>query len=214
MVEFRFKLASICTMALLDAPVAGSDLLNPTITPTTDSCGRGFECVPPGTELSIKILANGFVPAILQTMRINQSVVGPTPLLICSAEFQTLTSMWPMFDPAQAALFVNINALGSPVTCDAAGWSLRLTDLDGGAVQAPVAFLNGSTLDPTLTATTPEGYAAFYNIDPSIGTVRVVATHAPLPDGHVCTWAGDAVEIEDAVKIQAAVVSLLFYDEQ
>jgi len=190
-VEVVWNLVDYCanmTPLAQGANVQISDYLDESVQPVVEDCGYVYACVPAGepvvflvqgpnyyTELSPSVLATGNfeIPS------------DPGMYLFCSELALGLESL-PDFNPdlavvAAQILPVNASDGGCGVV---SGWSLALTDVDGGALDAGLIFASGTGLAPG-TVTTSYGLAIFYNVDPTVQNVLLVGNNAgdDLSDG-------------------------------
>ncbi len=113
--------------------------------------------------------------------------------LICDAAVQSYEQQAPQYDPSKSSLYVLIYSLTGGAPCaipadgglakpDLSGWSVAVEAADGGALGAPIAYLDTSYNPQSATTTFSTGAAIAYDVDPSLGFVTVQATKAGVQD--------------------------------
>jgi hypothetical protein len=158
-------------------PVAGSV--------TTASDGTFVLCGAPNGPFTPVVTANGYV-----TMYYEEFQGGANSSLnfiegFETTDFAALSSFLPGgYNPNEGVILVTL----TPASCPTAGWSLALTDTDGGLVPSgsyQLGYLGAQGFPQSgLTATTTTGSAFLYNIDLSSG--NFFGVQATNPDAGTC----------------------------
>jgi hypothetical protein len=194
LVDFNFT----STSEPITCPIRLTNLINPSLSVSTDLCGYIRYCVTPGTEVSFQASVNGYIPMNFATLVVGQSTqIQPGIPMARSALQAQLPTFLPNANTSDAMVIVEVQPENPSPKSDAGvagqacankqGWALWLVDANGDFVDAGLAYLVNDTLDPTATGTDPTGFAFFYNVDPGLQTVQPRGARArdKLPDGGV-----------------------------
>ena len=197
LVEIIANLVDFTQQEDLTCPVSITDFNNEQFSSVPDDCGYVRLCVAPGTQLSMSLNVNGYLPLLFATIDAQASGQIPNlpgvPLLT-SGLLGLLVNGLPDYDPTAPIVLAsiyphNFQEAGAEPTGACAtrgGYTLWLVDQDGGTVDAGLCY--SSYTGTCLKETSAQGgFALFYNLDPSTGPVSVRADSAVDDDaGTVC----------------------------
>ena len=199
------------------APIVGATVqaLNADSVPVpgtvlTGADGTFVLCGPPGSAFTPFFAAPTYETTYFAELRADTNSHLPILEGISATDLTALGSFVPGgFQPSLGILFVHVNVSAS---CpEASGWSLALTEPDGGALADGgyvVAYLSTAGFpDATLAATSLEGVAFIYDIDLSTGNYFAVS--ASQPDAGACqpVLTGDGASLTGRVYVTVNAIS-------
>jgi hypothetical protein len=167
-----------------------------------------FVLCNPGTgPYTPYITAPGYETEYFGELQAGAHYVQEYTAMVSTSSLTALASFFPGgFDGAQGAIIATI---GHNAVCPSpTGWSVWLTDVDGGAIDGGyrVVYLGASQLpDPTATATTDQGIAVLYDID--LSATSYFGVGASNPDAGACPASAESGIFTGRLYVTANAVS-------
>ncbi|MHB1845181.1 MAG: hypothetical protein ACYCWW_10145 [Deltaproteobacteria bacterium] len=212
-----------------NAPIVGATvqaIVNslPVANAVTDACG-GFQfCLPlvdGGTtaEFSPYVTGGNAVPTYLLDFQLAQSEIFSgratgQPEGVPIFDQSTYTTYATFLNHGDPLVIAGVVVESTSATCsksDVAGWSLSLVQPDGGAVSGEMRYLddnNAPENNPQATSTSLSGKAVFFNLDPTVPIVQLVAQKSGPGS---CTPAAADFGVVGTVRVAPNSVSYVLY---
>jgi len=163
---------------------------------TTDQSGQATICNPAGQEVYFGLEGQGYPPSytedFVQTGPLTQT---SSVLLISTSDLpavQVLLQEPLVATDSIVVAVVDVEDASSPCKAQIPGWTFSLLAADGGALPpgpdggSPFAtvYMNATGIpDPALRATSTQGAALLYNVDPANGAVELVGVNGNADAG-------------------------------
>jgi hypothetical protein len=150
----------------------------------TDANGAFAICLPFATPFTVTVTASSYLNTYLAEISFpadGGAAPDITQVALIQEDFVTAFSTFVPggYDSSKGLIIANVSGPGV-CAVDAVGWSLALTQPDGGEVQDggdALLYLGGSDVpDPSLTATSKDGTAVIVNIVPPLDGYVAVST--------------------------------------
>ena len=178
---------------------------DPSLAASGQQCGSVIACLDGGTEVSLEISGPNYVDTIVETLNIQRSIYYAELPLLSTAGYATLLGQ--LQDPTKPLVVFSIREPGNQGNCPLSGYSAALSDTDGGFIDAGAQYLSGTSLGPG-DATTTDGLAVFFNLDPSLTQVALQITPPP---GSGCIAVNPEVQMTGIGKLKPGSTTILPY---
>jgi hypothetical protein len=187
----------------LDEVVQFDNLLDPREVGVTDLNGFVHLCVPAGSLVVPDVQAPGYVSAVFNDVVLETSECFPAVQLFSNGIWSAIQGTIPGYEASLATIVVTVAPAVASIPCDLSGWTLWITQVDGGAIPFSIGYVSGVSVDPTAAATTNAALAFIYNVASDMEVVRVYGSQdgGPGPGLPTCGFAPGVNEFDGEIHV-------------